>query len=151
MAAVRLLTPEKMTAQVYNSRQHLRHPIPLSLEVIPIGKTITEHEWEKFCNHLNAKEKQVCDRKKNGTVLFIGEGGLDALKHFQTKFNSRFHYRMVCRSKPWAKDGLTLAAEKGITIQELHYRNPHNGMTMLNEQDTLKLQIAYESARDSAQ
>ncbi len=151
MASIRLLTPEKITAQIYNSRQHLKHPIPLSLEVIPIGKTITEHEWEKFCNNLNTKEKQDCERKKNGTVVFIGEGGLDALKHFQTKFNSRFHYRMVCASKPWAKDGLTLAVEKGIAIQELHYKNPHNAMTMLNDQNTLKLQTACEYVRDSAQ
>lgn len=137
MAAMRLLTQEKKIAQVYNERQHLRHPIPLSLEVIPIGKTLTEFEWAKFCKHLSSKEKQYCARKKNGTVVFIGEGGLDTLKLFHKKFNSRFHLRMICANESWAKDGLKLAAEKGINIQEVHYKNQHSAMTMLNDQDAI--------------
>lgn len=137
MAAIRLLTQEKKIAQVYDERHHLRHPIPPSLEVIPVGKTLTEFEWDKFCKHLSPKEKQYCERKKNGTIVFIGEGGLDTLKCFHAKFNSRFHLRMICKSETWAKDGLKLAREKGINIQELHYKNARNAMTMLNDTNAI--------------
>lgn len=119
MTTTRLLTQEK------------------KMEVIPIGKTLTKAEWAKFTKHLSNKEKQDCERKQNGTVAFIGEGGLEPLKCFQAKFNSRFHFRMICANESWAKDGLQLAADKGIAIQELHYKNDLHAMRMLNDQNAI--------------
>ena len=116
-------------SQHINTRHHIKHPIPYDMEVVPVGRTLTQMEWNKFCErNLNSKSLLHCVRTHDGTLLFLGEGGLNALIIFQEKYKDRFHLRMICANKTFADQGLKLASEKGVVIEELHYKNGH-GMT----------------------
>jgi hypothetical protein len=137
MSEPKLFSRERKVYHLYNDRHHLKHPIPYPLEVIPIGKASTHEEWEKFCEkHLTPKEQLDCARKRDGTLNFIGEGGLDALVHFQEKFKDRFHLRMICANEAYAVEGLQLAKEKGLKIRELRYKDEHVDV-MLNDEKAI--------------
>ncbi len=137
MYSTKMLLKEKGLSQLYDKRHHLKHPIPYPMEIKPIGKTLTLGEWEKFCKqHLPPKVQHNCERKIDGTVVFIGEGGLDALMSFQEKFKTRFHLRMICKTKNNAIEWLQLAQKRGLDIQELHYKNGHSEI-MLNDKSAI--------------
>ena len=133
MSFIKMIHHEARKSQQYKARQHLKHPIPYPMEVMAIGKTLTKMEWDKFSQqHLNAKMRLNCERNHNGTLIFIGERGFEALTHFQEKFANRFHLRMICANQILADQWLKLAIDNTIQIEELHYRNEH-GLTVKSQ------------------
>lgn len=119
----------KITMHV-SHRQHLQHPIPLQMEINPIGQVLTESEWEKFTKKLSPKGLQYCQRKINGDMIFQGEGGLEPLKHFHKKYNNRFRFEMICDNLEHANAGRNLAEKMGIPIAETYYKDPNNHKTI---------------------
>ncbi len=116
-------------------RQHLKSPIPFPLEITPLGKTLTNGEWDHFCkDHLTSKDMECCQRRKNGKLLFLGEGGMDAVITFQKKFKDRFHLRMICANQKFAIEGIRLATQKALDIHEVHYKNGHRETLRLSDQ-----------------
>jgi len=122
----------KITMHVAH-RQHLQHPIPVNMEITPIGKTLTELEWNKFIAELSQKEMQYCQRTLNGHIVFQGEGGLAALKQFHSKFNSRFKFKMTCDNLEHAIEGTRLATKQGIQMAEICYKNGHELVSMVQD------------------
>lgn len=117
-----LLIKEKKLSQ-FGERQHLKKPIPHPIVVKPIGKTLTEEEWNRFSKKLlNNKTAQYCNRKKDGTISFLGEGGISILGTFLDNFKERFHARLICTNVELAKEGLLLARKNGAAITEIHYK-----------------------------
>ena len=117
------LNPHKKP-QYYHSREHLKHPIPIPMEIIAIGKTLTENEWHNFCKrNIDTKALLNCTRNHNGTLSFIGGGSLDGLIKFQHKFGKRFHLKIICANKYTADLGLTIAKAKNLTLNEIQYKN----------------------------
>lgn len=125
---------ENMVFDFYNERgDHLKHPIPESMEVRPIGKAITHNEWEKFSKrYLTPKLHRECEHRMDGTVIFHGEGGLDVAVLFQNHFKNRFRLRMICASMERTIEGLQLAKERELTIHEVHFKNGRKEKIKLN-------------------
>lgn len=125
---------ENVVYHIYNDRQHLKHPIPESLEVRPIGKSLTAAEWEKFFTRcLTPKLQKECEHKIDGTIIFHGEGGLDVAALFQSRFKDRFHLRMCCNSKARVDESLQLASRRGLSFHELRYKNGRNEKIILSD------------------
>ena len=114
-----LLIKEKKSSQ-FGERQHLKKPIPRPIVVKPIGKTLTEAEWNRFSKRsLNNKTTQYCIRKKDGTISFIGEGGINILGVFLDNFKERFHARLICSNEDLAKEVAQLFNEYGYQNTEV--------------------------------
>ena len=140
-----LLIKEKKSSQ-FGERQHLKKPIPRPIVVKPIGKTLTEAEWNRFSKRsLNNKTTQYCIRKKDGTISFIGEGGINILGVFLDNFKERFHARLICSNEDLAKEGLLLARKNGITIYEIHYKMGNKDI-WLNDPSSIEQLIPYKKS-----
>jgi hypothetical protein len=124
-------------------RHHLIHPVPYSLKIHPIGKTLTELEWHKFCKRLiSPKLAQDCHRQRDGNIYFIGEGGLAAAEIFQHKFNSRFRMRLICDSKASASSALQLADNEGLKIEEVFFKNTLGEHVKLNNEAVIQREFS---------
>ncbi len=113
-------------------RQHLKHPIPVPIAFQPIGKTLTNKEWVKFCSQeLLPKSQHYCERKGDGSISFLGEGSIDALIAFQKKFKNRFHFRMICSDEQNASRGIELIGPNHLIVEELRYKDDkHHTVTL---------------------
>lgn len=112
----------KPISQIYNERQHLKHPIPRPLE-ITTTKVITLLEWKKFYSKLENHLQQSCEHKKDGTITFLGEYALDAalaLQH-RKRFNGKFHFIMSCADKSTALESVKSANQNHLDLSEIHY------------------------------
>lgn len=123
-----------LMTQVYEERQHLKHPIPRSLEIQTIGHTLTELEWMKFKKrNLNQKLQQYVVRKQEGTLHFYGEYGVDAALILKQKFPHRFHFKLISDTKDTASLGLLMANQLGIPISEAQFKNDRYEKVNVND------------------
>ncbi len=124
----------KPMSQLYKERQHLQHPIPRPLEIRTTGKALTVYEWNKFYNNLTDKLQESCEHKKDGTMLFLGEYGLDAAITLQNirKYKDRFHFIMTCSNESNAIYALQAANEVGLNVSEVHYKNNRHDKVISN-------------------
>lgn len=129
--------------QIFTERRnHLPHPIPYSLKVHPIGRTLTEHEWQRFTNRLlSPRLVNDCHRQINGDIFFIGEGGLEAAGIFQRKFNGRFRMRMICDKKTTALESLHIAENLGLKVQEVFFEDDLGTKVRINDERIIEQQF----------
>jgi hypothetical protein len=129
---------KKKIYRLYNEKDHLKYPTPESIEIRPIGKTITSDRWDKFCKRcLTPKLTRECKHKIDGTITFHGKKGLEIAAIFQKHFKDRFRLRLTGASKLSALRGLQLAIKNQLMIHEIHYKGWQNTKIMVNDRSLI--------------
>lgn len=119
-------TTEKQ--MIYGKRQHIQHPVPRPMEFNVVGSTLSEREWNKFKadSLIPNKLERYSEHRGDGSLVFFGEGGLDAALLLQNKYPERFHFIMSCQHKNAALVEFIIAKDKGLRVLELEYKTKPN-------------------------
>lgn len=116
-----------------SKHNHAKHPTPSSFEIATVGKVMSLKEWNKFSKrYLYPKLEAHCHRKKDGSLGFTGDFGLDALLEFHKRYPNRFHFKITGSTKEQAVLAARFANRQGITFQELCYRDYTNKVISLH-------------------
>ncbi len=125
---------EQLLSTIYEDNHHIKNPIPRTVTIDAIGKTLTDIEWKKFYNNFLIPKLQRCtERKGDGTVHFFGEYGLEAALILDKRISGRFHFEVFSDSKENAAVALFNAKQLGLNIREVHFKNGRNEFVNIND------------------
>lgn len=125
---------EQILNTINEDKHHIKHPIPRTVTINAVGKTLTDIEWKKYYNNFLIPKLQRCtERKGDGTVHFFGEYGLEAALILEKRFSGRFHFEIFSDAKENAAIALYNATQLGLSIREVHFKNGRNEFVNVND------------------